>query len=247
MAKTDGVARIIALAALGKNGGGSTGGTTNYLDLINKPKINNVELTGNKTLEDLGINIPELPIASADTLGGIKIGENLTIDENGVVSASGGGVPRLYSCFCEKKCSVGAGFYLQNYDTVKNMLEEAIENYVNNQVIPICSFNFPTNNRIQYIANLKGSLYAESNSISFPNKKQNYFHIDSDRFVINQDIYYYSIQITGSWTDDKFTVTQVYCSPYKNKILSSDFTPASEQYVDNSIKAAITDALGGSY
>ena len=90
MAKTDGVARIIALAALGKNGGGSTGGTTNYLDLINKPKINNVELTGNKTLEDLGINIPELPIASADTLGGIKIGENLTIDENGVVSASGG-------------------------------------------------------------------------------------------------------------------------------------------------------------
>ena len=42
MAKADGVARIIALAALGKNGGGSIGGTTNYLDLINKPKINNV-------------------------------------------------------------------------------------------------------------------------------------------------------------------------------------------------------------
>lgn len=90
MAKTDGVARIIALAALGKSGGSSTGGTTNYLELANKPKINNVELTGNKTLEDLGINIPELPIASADTLGGIKIGENLSIDENGVVSASGG-------------------------------------------------------------------------------------------------------------------------------------------------------------
>ena len=31
-----------------------------------------------------------LPVASADTLGGIKIGENLSIDENGVVSASGG-------------------------------------------------------------------------------------------------------------------------------------------------------------
>lgn len=60
MAKTDGVARIIALAALSKNGGGSTGGTTNYLELANKPKINNVELTGNKTLEDLGINIPDL-------------------------------------------------------------------------------------------------------------------------------------------------------------------------------------------
>lgn len=32
-----------------------------------------------------------LPIASANTLGGIKIGENLTIDENGVVSAEAGG------------------------------------------------------------------------------------------------------------------------------------------------------------
>ena len=31
-----------------------------------------------------------LPIASAGTLGGIKVGENLTIDENGVLSASGG-------------------------------------------------------------------------------------------------------------------------------------------------------------
>ena len=89
MAKTDGVARIIALAALGKNGGGSTGGTTNYLDLINKPKINNVELTGNKTLEDLGINIPELPVASAATLGGIKVGENLEILDDGTLNAKG--------------------------------------------------------------------------------------------------------------------------------------------------------------
>lgn len=32
-----------------------------------------------------------LPIASASTLGGIKVGENLSIDENGVLSASGGG------------------------------------------------------------------------------------------------------------------------------------------------------------
>lgn len=32
-----------------------------------------------------------LPIASADTLGGVKIGENLNIDANGVLSAAGGG------------------------------------------------------------------------------------------------------------------------------------------------------------
>ena len=97
MAKTDGVARIIALAALGKNGGGSTGGTTNYLELANKPKINNVELTGNKTLEDLGINIPDLEnYYTKDTVNKalnkkqntLTAGENITISEDNVISAN---------------------------------------------------------------------------------------------------------------------------------------------------------------
>ena len=35
-----------------------TGGTSNYNDLENKPQINNITLAGNKTLEDLGIDIP---------------------------------------------------------------------------------------------------------------------------------------------------------------------------------------------
>ena len=35
--------------------GGGSGGTSNYNALTNKPKINNVELRGNKTLNDLGI------------------------------------------------------------------------------------------------------------------------------------------------------------------------------------------------
>ena len=97
MAKTDGVARIIALAALGKNGGGSTGGTTNYLELANKPKINNVELTGNKTLEDLGINIPDLENYYTKDMvnealnkkqNTLTAGENITISEDNVISAN---------------------------------------------------------------------------------------------------------------------------------------------------------------
>lgn len=97
MAKTDGVARIIALAALGKNGGGSTGGTTNYLELANKPKINNVELTGNKTLEDLGINIPDLEnYYTKDTVNEalnkkqntLTAGDNIIISEDNVISAN---------------------------------------------------------------------------------------------------------------------------------------------------------------
>lgn len=58
MAKSDSVARVLALAAIGSGGGGT--GTTDYLQLANKPQINSVELTGNKTLEDLGINVPDI-------------------------------------------------------------------------------------------------------------------------------------------------------------------------------------------
>lgn len=39
-------------------GGGGSGGTTDYELLENKPQINGVELVGNKSLTDLGIDIP---------------------------------------------------------------------------------------------------------------------------------------------------------------------------------------------
>lgn len=40
------------------SGGGGTGGTYDYDELVNHPKINGVELVGDKSNEDLGINIP---------------------------------------------------------------------------------------------------------------------------------------------------------------------------------------------
>lgn len=39
---------------------GGGGGTSDYTDLTNKPKINNVELSGNKTTSDLGISYDDL-------------------------------------------------------------------------------------------------------------------------------------------------------------------------------------------
>lgn len=49
----DQIARMMALDAAQHGGGG--GGTSDYTDLTNKPKINNVTLAGNKSLNDLGI------------------------------------------------------------------------------------------------------------------------------------------------------------------------------------------------
>ena len=89
--------------------------TQSYTELTNKPKINNVELDGEKSLDDLGIQaqgnyatkeelptktsqlendsnfISEIPVASTSTLGGIKVGDNLEITADGVLNALGGG------------------------------------------------------------------------------------------------------------------------------------------------------------
>ena len=40
------------------SGGGGTGGTTDYDELVNHPKINGVELVGDKSTSELGIDIP---------------------------------------------------------------------------------------------------------------------------------------------------------------------------------------------
>lgn len=68
-------------------GGGGGGGTTDYNDLSNKPKINNVELKGNKTLESLGIASKEELGKKADKSALTPIyntQEQLRIDINGV-------------------------------------------------------------------------------------------------------------------------------------------------------------------
>lgn len=62
---------------IAKHGGGGGGGTSDYNDLDNKPKVNNVELSGNKTLDDLSIQHK------------LTAGSNITI-ENNVISSTGG-------------------------------------------------------------------------------------------------------------------------------------------------------------
>lgn len=44
-----------AVAYANSHGGGGGGGTTNYNALENRPQINSVTLTGNKSASDLGL------------------------------------------------------------------------------------------------------------------------------------------------------------------------------------------------
>lgn len=60
-----------------KTGSGGGGGTSDYIELDNKPSINNVELVGNKTASDLGLasasDIPVVPVQSVNSKTGAVV------------------------------------------------------------------------------------------------------------------------------------------------------------------------------
>lgn len=67
-------------------GGSGGGGTSNYNDLTNKPSINGVTLSGNKTTSDLGITasgVGAIPSTDKGANGGVA-----ELDSNGLVPAS---------------------------------------------------------------------------------------------------------------------------------------------------------------
>lgn len=104
----------------------ASGGTTDYTDLSNKPKINNVELTGNKTTSDLGIVIPDLTdyvkntdYATSSNGGVIKVNAGYgTAIDNGFLAGS----TRNYSSYTSTNNSlmISKGT-LENVITGKNL------------------------------------------------------------------------------------------------------------------------------
>lgn len=69
-------------------GGSGEGGTTNYNALTNKPKINNIELSGNKTLDQLGIqpkgnyaNKDEIPTKTSELTNDSNFATENYVDE----------------------------------------------------------------------------------------------------------------------------------------------------------------------
>lgn len=62
-------------------GGGGSGGTDNYNDLLNKPSINGIELIGNKTFQDLGLNFPTKQIYKNVTeISGVEVSTGTLFD-----------------------------------------------------------------------------------------------------------------------------------------------------------------------
>lgn len=207
-----------------------------------------------------------LPVASADTLGGIKIGENLSIDENGVVSASGGGVP-VY--FIENES--GGNGYLINYSGLVGKTSEFTEilNDVatkgSSSFIISCYSTESTNGRsapgILYQAykftlsksggfiNLSGFFYGRSTTS--PYRPEANVHKVQVLYSYNSNNNKYNCTEVKSLGGDKITMAlasdvlmKTNTTPYTP---TSDYNPATKKYVDDTITTAITTSLEGSY
>lgn len=74
-----------AVAKAIEEGGGGGGGSTDYADLTNKPKINNVELSGNKSPRDLGLASETKLNTLSDNVGDLS--KLTTTEKNSLVSA----------------------------------------------------------------------------------------------------------------------------------------------------------------
>lgn len=199
-----------------------------------------------------------LPVASADTLGGIKIGENLTIDENGVVSASGGGdsdsIPifRLYISSQMATYMFGVGITLSPNE--KSQLQNILDKKLDNYLIEVNFYNSSLQ-KSTFLFQLYGK---HRDKIVFNTVETIYFNNTPTLCDIR-------LTINGEFTDETNTCSSavlkyyntLYQIPLKTDVLvktntssytpTSDYNPATKKYVDDAITAAITTSLEGSY
>ena len=192
-----------------------------------------------------------LPVASADTLGGIKIGENLTIDENGVVSASSGNVTSFYTCDTigfdgTSPENIYDGTSLKNAEKI---IQDAYEKgYA----------------RIGILFNGDSSIY--SSGITDTSQQYDNYIFYGYKILdgLSAIVDFVQTFIRGTWENDIFTCTNInnkwrgygtlaFTSSVLTKTNTSsytptgDYNPATKKYVDDAITTAITTSLEGSY
>ena len=259
MAKIDGVARIIALAALGKNGGGSTGGTTNYLELANKPKINNVELTGNKTLEDLGINIPDLENYYTKDIvneelnkkqNALIAGDNITIDGN-TISAKGE-QPIFYIYIDKSTQRINGETYTYPSDSqVAQDFREFLSTVNNMNFKIVVKFNNQFINDGSYIECYPNASLDKSPSEYASNHVGLSFvsAVQYEDYTLNNEGLGFKVCVSISIHNGEYTSISIHTVPLPylpitstnnsnvvNFVPTKNYHPATKKYVDDNIK-----------
>lgn len=230
------------------NWNGKSDFSGSYNDLTDKPTIptnNDFTLNGlsEKSYNNLTDKptIPEpytLPTASDEVLGGVKVGDNLSIDENGVLSASGGGggggdIPIYY-------------WNRTNNADSKAFLTELVAKYRNGEPFVLFTKYLDTGNYMNVMnpcilalaqnINGDGYIYEICASDSIIHKRHN-IYVDNYN-VISISINNTTISAaTESWTNT-FFLGKYNTSSYTP---SSNYNPATKKYVDDAIAQLKSD------
>lgn len=130
-------------------GGGGGGGTSDYTDLTDKPKINNVELNGNKTSSDLGLQPAGNYVTNTDYAGANKVGVIRTNTDYGTGITSAGAL-------------ISATKTYQQYQdaTTPNMFisKGTLENVITGKGLDLKQLSTFDNTKTQVLKNINGSL-----------------------------------------------------------------------------------------
>ena len=209
-----------------KNGGGS--GTTNYNDLSNKPSINNVSLSGNKTSSDLGIQ--DALVSGTN----IKTINNESILGSGDITISGGGDSEIiygeYGWELHLANDVEPGIYVtsSSQDLYLYDLTET-----RNRIAMNYGFFYVVKKYSEAQNNETFIVFVSDNGSLAKLRKSD-----------NTQGYSGPYSSGSNWTNKNNVLL-------KDNTISwaptGDYNPCTKKYVDDSIASAIGTALGGSY
>ena len=195
---------------------GGSGGTSDYSDLTNKPQINSVTLSGNKSLTDLGIQpagnyVTNTDYASSSTGGVVKVSNGdygLTVDE-GVLK----GTVKTYSQFSDASSkSVVTKGTLNNVIEGKGLIDSSYHDNtkqdVTDNTLQTTNKTIPTAiNEVNSIA--KGANQAVGyNSYSAMVTAIN--AMDDDEFTMGQNIYIVTVNVPDLWVSSVESTSSTY-------------------------------------
>ena len=180
-----------------------------------------------------------LPVASAETLGGIKLGEGLSADENGVVSVEAQNIPEVYvdSFFPGGQRPITDTIFLEKLETLINKYKD--KSYTIKKIA--CFTDFTSNQTYPYYI-----------SFSCPSKIMNTrtsynFRGDVKLLGVYNDTrqcFTSQVTVNGNWIDDIFHIKSCYIVGVPENIVmisidntyrytpTSDYNPSTKLYTD---------------
>lgn len=184
-------------------------------------------------------------------------GENITIDENNVISASGGKT-KFYSFYTGLQYNFQrpSNIYLSemsvdNREKFKALLSNIITEVgttENKDAMLLVQFQCSN-----YIQGLPYLIFSMSNNQSMDTTRTSFKMISIGHYANNRRIYQYSLEITGTWNNGVFNVSNVMFSKSREETFlsietglakdnttsytpTSDYHPATKKYVDDMTK-----------